>query len=53
VDSLSVDADRSRASIAELLCLVTGRAQPFGIKPAEDAEDFARAQAKQALGDVS
>src|SRR5450631_4364300 len=39
--------------IAELLCLVTGRAQPFGIKPAEDAEDFARAQAKQALGDVS
>jgi len=38
--------------IAELLRLVTGRAPPFGIKPAEDAEDFARAQAKQALGDV-
>ena len=38
--------------IAELLCLVTGRTPPFGIKPAEDAEDFARAQAKQALGDV-
>jgi len=38
--------------IVELLCLVTGRTPPFGIKPAEDAEDFARAQAKQALGDV-
>ena len=38
--------------IVELLSLVTGRAPPFGIKPAEDAEDFARAQAKQALGDV-
>ena len=38
--------------IAELLCLVTGRAPPFGMKPKEDAEEFARAQAKQALGDV-
>ncbi len=36
----------------ELFCLVTGRAQPFGLKPKEDAEEFARAQAKQALGDV-
>lgn len=36
----------------ELICLVTGRVQPFGIKPKEDAEEFARAQAKQALGDV-
>jgi TRAP-type C4-dicarboxylate transport system permease small subunit len=38
--------------IADLLSLLTGRAQPFGLKPKEDAEDFARAQAKQALGDV-
>ena len=38
--------------IADLLCLVTGRALPFGLKPKEDAEEFARAQAKQALGDV-
>ena len=38
--------------VADLLCLVTGRAPPFGIKPAEDAEDFARAQAKQVLGDI-
>ena len=37
---------------AELICLVTGRAPPFGIQPKEDAEEFARAQAKQALGDV-
>jgi TRAP-type C4-dicarboxylate transport system permease small subunit len=37
---------------AELICLVTGRSQPFGIEPKEDAEEFARAQAKQALGDV-
>ncbi len=38
--------------IAELLCLLTGRALPFGLKPKEDAEDFARAQAQQALGDA-
>jgi|SRR5476649_1961119 TRAP-type C4-dicarboxylate transport system permease small subunit len=38
--------------IADILCLVTGRAQPFGLKPKEDAAEFARAQAKQALGDV-
>jgi len=37
---------------AELMCLVTGRAPPFGLEPKEDAADFARAQAKQALGDV-
>jgi TRAP-type C4-dicarboxylate transport system permease small subunit len=36
----------------ELICLVTGRALPFGMKPKEDAEEFARAQAKQALGEV-
>lgn len=38
--------------VAELLSLVTGRAQPFGLKPKEDAEEFARNMAKQALGDV-
>jgi TRAP-type C4-dicarboxylate transport system permease small subunit len=38
--------------IADLLCLLTGRALPFGLKPKEDAKEFARAQAKQALGDV-
>jgi TRAP-type C4-dicarboxylate transport system permease small subunit len=38
--------------IADLLCLVTGRAHPFGIKPIEDAEEFARAQAKQLLGEA-
>lgn len=37
---------------AELICLVTGRAPPFGLAPKEDADEFARAQAKQALGDV-
>jgi TRAP-type C4-dicarboxylate transport system permease small subunit len=38
--------------IADLLCLVTERTPPFGIKAIEDAEEFARAQAKQALRDV-
>ena len=38
--------------IAELLCLLTGRALPFGLNPKEDAEEFARAQAKLALGDT-
>ncbi len=38
--------------IAEVMSLVTGRSLPFGLKPKEDAEEFARAQAKQALGDV-
>ena len=38
--------------IAELLSLITGRAPPFGIKPAEDAEEFARAQAKLTLGET-
>jgi len=36
----------------ELICLVTGRTQPFGLKPKEDAEEFARSQAKQALGEA-
>lgn len=38
--------------IAELLCLVTGRESPFGIKPVEDADEVIRAQAKQALGET-
>jgi len=38
--------------IAELLALVSGRAPPFGLKPAEDAEHFALEQAKAALGDA-
>jgi TRAP-type C4-dicarboxylate transport system permease small subunit len=38
--------------IADLLALITGRALPFGLKPKEDAAEFARAQAKQALGDA-
>jgi TRAP-type C4-dicarboxylate transport system permease small subunit len=38
--------------IAELLALVTGRAYPFGLKPKEDAEEFAREQAKAVLGDA-
>jgi TRAP-type C4-dicarboxylate transport system permease small subunit len=38
--------------IVEILCLVTGREPPFGIKAKEDAEDVARAHAKAALGDV-
>ena len=38
--------------IADLLSLVTGRSLPFGLKPKEDAEEFARAQAKQVLGDI-
>jgi TRAP-type C4-dicarboxylate transport system permease small subunit len=38
--------------IAELLALVTGRAHPFGLAPAADAEQFARDQAHAALGDA-
>ncbi|MGZ5897023.1 MAG: TRAP transporter small permease subunit [Xanthobacteraceae bacterium] len=36
--------------VADILCLVTGRSSPFGIKPQEDAEAIARAQAEQARG---
>jgi TRAP-type C4-dicarboxylate transport system permease small subunit len=36
--------------VADLLCLVTGRAPPFGIKDKQAAEDVARAQAQEALG---
>jgi TRAP-type C4-dicarboxylate transport system permease small subunit len=38
--------------VAELICLVTGRAPPFGIKPQETAEDIAARQALEALGEV-
>lgn len=38
--------------LAELIALVTGRAPPFGIKDQQAAEDVARAQAREALGDV-
>jgi TRAP-type C4-dicarboxylate transport system permease small subunit len=38
--------------VAELICLMTGRALPFGLKPKEDFEEFGREQAKQALGDA-
>jgi len=38
--------------VVDLICLVTGREPPFGIAPRETAEDAARAQARQALGDA-
>ena len=38
--------------IADFLALVTGRAHPFGLAPAADAEHFAREQAQAALGDA-
>jgi TRAP-type C4-dicarboxylate transport system permease small subunit len=38
--------------ISELVCLVTGRTPPFGIEDAQDAEDVARAQAREVVGDV-
>jgi hypothetical protein len=38
--------------VAELLCLVTGRAPPFGIKEEETAEDIAARQALEALGEA-
>jgi TRAP-type C4-dicarboxylate transport system permease small subunit len=38
--------------VAELLCLVTGRAPPFGIKAQETAEDIAAKQALEALGEA-
>lgn len=37
---------------AELMCLVTGRSPPFGIKDTETAEDMARVHAREALGDA-
>ncbi|HEX8009480.1 MAG TPA: TRAP transporter small permease subunit [Casimicrobiaceae bacterium] len=38
--------------VAELACLVTGRAPPFGIRKGAEADDVALAQAKEALGDA-
>ena len=38
--------------LAELICLVTGRAPPFGIKATADAEEVAREQAREALGEA-
>ena len=38
--------------VADILCLVTGRAPPFGIQDKQGAEDVARAQAREALGDA-
>jgi TRAP-type C4-dicarboxylate transport system permease small subunit len=38
--------------VAEVLALATGRAHPFGLAPAADAERFAQEQAKAALGDA-
>lgn len=39
--------------IVDLISLLTGRTPPFGLEPRETAEDAARAQARQALGDFS
>jgi TRAP-type C4-dicarboxylate transport system permease small subunit len=36
--------------LVELLCLVSGRTSPFGLSEKQSAEDFAREQAKAALG---
>lgn len=36
----------------ELICLVTRRSPPFGIKDVETAEDVARVHAREALGDA-
>ncbi|MFA6266371.1 MAG: TRAP transporter small permease [Pseudolabrys sp.] len=38
--------------VVDFVCLATGRTQPFGIKVNEDAEEFAREQAKGLLGDM-
>jgi TRAP-type C4-dicarboxylate transport system permease small subunit len=35
--------------VADMICVATGRAPPFGIKDKESAEDIARAQAEAAL----
>jgi TRAP-type C4-dicarboxylate transport system permease small subunit len=36
--------------VADVLCVITGRAPPFGISDRATAEDIARAQAEEALG---
>jgi TRAP-type C4-dicarboxylate transport system permease small subunit len=38
--------------VADILALVTDRAQPFGLSPKEDVDEFGREQAKQILGDT-
>lgn len=38
--------------VVDLISLVTGRQPPFGLEPRQTAEDAARAQARQALGDL-
>jgi len=38
--------------VADLISLLTGRQPPFGLKPKDTAEDAARAQAQQALGEA-
>ena len=38
--------------VVDLIALLTGREPPFGLSPRETAEDAARSQARQALGDV-
>jgi len=38
--------------IVDLICLLTGRDPPFGLKPKDSAEDAARAHAQQALGEA-
>jgi len=38
--------------VADLLSVITGRSPPFGIQDKQDAEDVARAQAREALGDA-
>ena len=37
--------------LVELISVATGRSLPFGLKPKETAEEAARAQAKEALGE--
>jgi TRAP-type C4-dicarboxylate transport system permease small subunit len=39
--------------IVDLACLLTGRKSPFGLSEKQDAEAFAREQAKAALGDAA
>ena len=38
--------------VAELICLLTGRTPPFGIKDTQDADDVAREQAREVVGDT-
>jgi TRAP-type C4-dicarboxylate transport system permease small subunit len=38
--------------VADVICVATGRVPPFGIRDQESAEDVARTQAEEALGDA-